>query len=122
MATDAAKINEPVRPSGPLAGRIRRRLSDAQRTAIANPGARADILATFLVVTGHFAAYTSIGPVLQQLSGMGAEFVGPLLLGFGVAGIAGNFLVGAFIGRAVRRTVFGIAAGLAAVVSLCKPE
>lgn len=83
-----------------------------------NPGARAGIVATFLVVTGHFAAYTFIGPVLQQLSGISAEFVGPLLLGFGVAGIAGNFLAGAFIGRAVHRTVFGIAAGLAVQVSL----
>ncbi|WP_067675011.1 MFS transporter [Nocardia miyunensis] len=83
-----------------------------------NPGARAGILATLLLVTGHFAAYTFIGPVLQQLSGIGAGFVGPLLLGFGVAGIAGNFLAGAVIGRAVYRTVLGIAAGLAVLVLL----
>ncbi|GAA5100232.1 MFS transporter [Nocardia iowensis] len=83
-----------------------------------NPGARAGILATFLLVTGHFAAYTFIGPIVQQLSRIGAEFVGPLLLGFGVAGIVGNFVAGAAIGRAMRPTVLGIAAGLAGLVLL----
>ncbi|MEV0432095.1 MFS transporter [Nocardia sp. NPDC050413] len=83
-----------------------------------NPGARAGILATFLLVTGHFAAYTFVGPVLKELSGISPEFVGPLLLGFGVAGVAGNFLAGALIGQSVHRTVFGIAAGLAVLVLL----
>ncbi|MGW0003132.1 hypothetical protein ACWDT6_04745 [Nocardia grenadensis] len=69
-------------------------------------------------MTGHFVAYTFIWPVLRQLSGIDAEFIGSLLLGFGVAGITGSFLVGAFTGRAARRTVLCIAAGLTVLISL----
>ncbi|WP_084508977.1 MFS transporter [Nocardia pseudovaccinii] len=83
-----------------------------------NHGVRAGILATFLLVIGHFAAYTFVGPTLQQLSGIDTVFVGPLLLGFGIAGIAGNFLAGAALGRALHWTVLGIAARLTTLVLL----
>ncbi|WP_433722341.1 MFS transporter [Nocardia sp. CA-129566] len=83
-----------------------------------NRGVRAGILATFLLVIGHFAAYTFVGPTLQQLAGIDAVFVGPLLLGFGIAGIVGNFLAGAALGRALHSTVLGIAAGLTTLVLL----
>ncbi|WP_433621973.1 MFS transporter [Nocardia sp. CA-120079] len=89
-----------------------RQLADQLR----NPGARAGILATFLLVTGHFAAYTFVGPILQQLSGIDAAFVGPLLLGFGAAGIVGNFLAGAALARALHRAVLGIATSLTVLV------
>jgi predicted MFS family arabinose efflux permease len=46
---------------------------------------RVGILATFLIVTGHFAAYTFVSPVLQDLSGVSDNFVGPLLIVWGLA-------------------------------------
>ncbi|MFF4413439.1 MFS transporter [Streptosporangium sp. NPDC001559] len=83
-----------------------------------NQGVRIGILATFLIVTGHFSAYTFIGPVLRDLSGVNEGFVGPLLFGFGVAGIAGNFIAGAVVARRLHRTVLAIATALGVTVLL----
>ncbi|WP_328808963.1 MFS transporter [Nonomuraea montanisoli] len=86
---------------GRLGGRLRDR------------GVRVGIVATFLIVTGHFTAYTFIGPVLRDLSGLDERLVGPLLFGFGVAGVAGNFVAGAAVAKRLHRTVLAIAAALA---------
>ncbi|MFF4617277.1 MFS transporter [Nonomuraea jabiensis] len=83
-----------------------------------NQGVRVGILATFLIVTGHFSAYTFISPVLQDLSGIDAQFVGPLLFGFGAAGIAGNFIAGAAVAHRLHRTVLSIVTALGATVFL----
>ncbi|MBG0568673.1 MFS transporter [Actinoplanes aureus] len=83
-----------------------------------NRGVRVGILVTFLLVTGHFAAYTFVGPVLHQLSGVRESLVGPLLFGFGVAGIAGNFLAGAAVGRKLHRTTLVIVGALTAALLL----
>ncbi|MGW7227210.1 MFS transporter [Streptomyces cyaneofuscatus] len=69
------------------------------------------------VVTGHFAAYTYIRPVLEDVSGVGAGTVGTLLLVYGAAGVAGNFLAGAGAARSPRRTLLVITAVLAATVT-----
>ncbi|PXY30916.1 MFS transporter [Prauserella muralis] len=96
---------EPVRPRQ-LVGQFRDR------------GVRVGIVATLLVVTAHFAAYTFVSPVLQDLSGVRADLVGPLLFGFGLAGIAGNFLAGAAVARRLHRTVLAIVGALATVLLL----
>lgn len=83
-----------------------------------NPGVRAGVVATFLIVLGHFAAYTYVSPVLQDLSGIGAQLVGPLLFGFGLAGIAGNFAAGVAVARRPHRTVLVIVTALALTVLL----
>ncbi|NUW40634.1 MFS transporter [Nonomuraea rhodomycinica] len=89
---------------GRLAGRLRDR------------GVLVGIVATFLIVTGHFSAYTFIGPVLRDLSGIDEQLVGPLLFGFGVAGIAGNFVAGAAVAKRLHRTVLAITVALAVTV------
>lgn len=83
-----------------------------------NPGVRVGILATFLLVTGHFAAYTFVSPALQRLSGIDARLVGPLLFGFGIAGMVGNFAAGAALGRRAHRTVQVITLALAVAMPL----
>ncbi|MEU1737117.1 MFS transporter [Streptosporangium sp. NPDC020145] len=83
-----------------------------------NRGVRIGVLATFLIVTGHFSAYTFVGPVLRDLSGVDEGFVGPLLFGFGVAGVAGNFVAGAVVARRLHRTVLAIATALGVTVLL----
>lgn len=97
--------DEPVRP-GALLAQLR------------NRGVATGILVTLLVVTGHFAAYTYVGPVLQERAGVPATLVGPLLLGFGAAGIVGNFVAGVAVARRLRRTVLGIVVALALVLVL----
>ena len=51
-------------------------------------------------------------PLLQSVSGFGAQWIGPLLFGYGMAGIAGNFLVGMAAARHTWRALAVIAAGL----------
>ncbi|MFD9792834.1 MFS transporter [Streptomyces sp. NPDC059070] len=102
-------------PSLPAADPVRlRTLGDQFR----NRAVRAGVLTTFLLVSGHFAAFTFVSPVLQDVAGVSGRMVGPLLLVFGVAGIVGNFLAGAVVGRDVRRVVMAIGLLLAAILAL----
>jgi predicted MFS family arabinose efflux permease len=83
-----------------------------------DPGVATGILVTLLVVTGHFAAYTFVSPVLQERAGVPGALVGPLLFGFGAAGIVGNFVAGVAVARRLRRTVLGIVVALTVVLAL----
>ncbi|MFI5727112.1 MFS transporter [Streptomyces cyaneofuscatus] len=78
---------------------------------------RTGLVVVGFVVTGHFAAYTYIRPVLEDVSGVGAGTIGTLLLVYGAAGVAGNFLAGAGAARSPRRTLLVITAVLAATVT-----
>lgn len=72
-----------------------------------NAGVRAGIALTFLVITGHFLAYTFVRPILLE-DGIGAGMIGALLLVFGVAGLCGNFIAGALVATRLRQTVAGL--------------
>ncbi|MET9417512.1 MFS transporter [Streptomyces klenkii] len=80
------------------------------------PGVRAGLLVVLLLVTGHFAGYTFVRPVLERASGAGAGLISGLLLAYGVAGVAGNFLAGTAAARRPRRALLVISAALAVVV------
>ncbi|MCY0928137.1 MFS transporter [Streptomyces sp. H27-H1] len=80
-----------------------------------NPAVRVGVAVTFLVVTGQFAAYTFVRPILQEVSGVDAGYVSTLLLGYGIAGVAGNFLAGA---RDPYRTLLTVGAALAVILAL----
>ncbi|MFB6670723.1 MFS transporter [Streptomyces parvus] len=82
-----------------------------------NAGVRAGIALTFLVITGHFLAYTFVRPILQG-DGVADSSIGVLLLTFGVAGICGNFIAGALVTRHLRRCVMGISAVLTAAMAV----
>lgn len=82
------------------------------------PRARAGLVVTLLLVTGHFAAYTYVRPVLERVSGVDPDLVSTLLLVYGVAGVAGNFAAGTAAARGPRRTLLAIAAVLAPAVLL----
>ncbi|WP_344821448.1 MFS transporter [Actinocorallia longicatena] len=79
-----------------------------------SPALRPVLVATALVVTGHFAAYTYVRPFLEEVAGAGPVLVGVALLGYGVAGVAGNFLVG----RAAVRDPGAAMAVLAALIAV----
>lgn len=86
-----------------------------------NARLRAGLLVVLLLVTGHFAAYTYVRPVLERVPDIGAGLISGLLLVYGIAGIAGNFAGGALAARDPRRALLAISAGLAAVVLLLGP-
>jgi predicted MFS family arabinose efflux permease len=77
---------------------------------------RGAVLVTFLIVLAHFAAYTYVTPFLEQVT----DAVTVMLLVYGTAGIAGNFLAGAWVARHPR-AVFGTAAALLAAATLLLP-
>lgn len=83
-----------------------------------NARLRVGLITTALLVTGHFGAYTYVRPVLEDVSGVRTELISTLLLAYGVAGIAGNFLAGATAHRDPRRTLMVIFTALATAVLL----
>ncbi|MEU8799180.1 MFS transporter [Spirillospora sp. NPDC048819] len=102
-------------PAIPAAGSIR---LGTLLGLLRDPVVRAATLTTFLLVSGHMAAYTFVSPVLQEISGIDEDLIGPLLLVFGVAGVAGTFVAGAAAGRNVRATIVAVSVLLTAVLAL----
>ncbi|MEV6450334.1 MFS transporter [Streptomyces anulatus] len=82
-----------------------------------DPRLRTGLLVVGLLVTGHFAAYTYVRPVLEDVTGVGAGTIGALLLVYGIAGVAGNFLAGAGAARSPRTTLLVIGTVLAPTVA-----
>ncbi|MFE0047431.1 MFS transporter [Streptomyces albireticuli] len=77
---------------------------------------RVGLLVVLLLVTGHFAGYTFVRPLLERVPGTDAGLIGGLLVAYGVAGVAGNFLAGSTVARRPRTTLLLIAAALAVVM------
>jgi predicted MFS family arabinose efflux permease len=92
----------------PLPARAALRFADLTALLRRHGGVQTGLLLTFGLVTGQFCAYTLVRPLLTEVAGLDAALTGVLLLGYGAAGIAGNFLAAA--GRDVRRTLFTITA------------
>ncbi|CAI1933437.1 TPA: MFS transporter [Serratia marcescens] len=104
-----------VLPPLPVTQAISWRSFTAQR---ANRRLLTGLLLTFLLVAGHFMAYTFVRPLLQTVAGIESRWVGPLLFAYGVAGIFGNFIAGQAAAKRLRRTLALIALGLALAVLL----
>lgn len=60
---------------------------------------------TALSVTGAFAGFTYVVAFLDDVSGFGADAVSPVLLAFGVAGLAGVTVTGPLLDRYPRATL-----------------
>ncbi|MDA3624810.1 MFS transporter [Saccharopolyspora sp. WRP15-2] len=81
---------------------------------------RSGLLVVLFLVSGHFAAYTYVRPILESI--VDVKLIGALLLAYGLAGVVGNFLGGASAAKQPRHTLMVIAAVLpAAVVALVLP-
>lgn len=83
------------------------RLSDV-REVIELRQVRVGLVLVALIVTGHFAAYTYVRPLLE--AHVAPALIGAFLLAYGVAGVLGNFLTGAL---RPRRALIVIATGIA---------
>lgn len=66
--------------------------------------AQVGLLMTLLLIAGHFAAYTYLRPLLEQVFGLPPRLVSALLLVYGAAGFVGTFLGGSLAARSVRAT------------------
>ncbi|HEJ0331097.1 TPA: MFS transporter [Serratia marcescens] len=104
-----------VLPPLPITQAVSWRSFTAQR---ANRRLLLGLLLTFLLVAGHFMAYTFVRPLLQTVAGIESRWVGALLFAYGVAGIVGNFIAGQAAAKRLRRTLALIAFGLTLAVLL----
>lgn len=68
---------------------------------------RVGLVLVALIVTGHFAAYTYVRPLLEPH--VAATLIGAFLLAYGVAGVLGNFLTGTL---EPHRALMVVAAGI----------
>ncbi|KAG1257862.1 hypothetical protein G6F68_009092 [Rhizopus microsporus] len=75
-------------------------------------GLRQGLWLTLLLVAGHFIAFTYVRPLLMDVSGVQASWIGGLLFAYGVAGIVGNFVAGPLAARHPRGVLRAIASGL----------
>lgn len=69
---------------------------------------RVALLAVVLMISGHFAGFTYIRPLLEEVAQLSVSAVSAVLLGFGIGGFFGNF-AGAFIAERSERNaiIFG---------------
>jgi predicted MFS family arabinose efflux permease len=82
------------------------------------PRARIGLLAAAVLFFSQFAAYTFVSPYLQDVVAVGPGTVTLALLLFGIAGIVGNFVIGALLGRSLVGTTAAAEIVLAATVVL----
>ncbi|MEU7150504.1 MFS transporter [Streptomyces sp. NPDC045456] len=97
----------PQVPPGPAL-----RVSDLPRVA-RTPGLRPVVLTTGLVILGHFTLYTYVTEYLHDAAGFAPAAISPVLLLFGLAGIAGTWLSGALVDTRPRATLLGTLALMA---------
>jgi predicted MFS family arabinose efflux permease len=90
----------------------------ALRAQLRNPVLVAGIVATALLIAGHYGAYTFVSPALSDISGASSAIIGPLLLGYGVLGMVGNAVAGSLAAPAAGRTMAAAVAVLGAALVL----
>jgi predicted MFS family arabinose efflux permease len=87
-------------------------------TPLKRPMARVGLLTVLFLIAGHFAAYTYLKPLLQQVFGLAPGAVTALLLVYGAAGFVGTFAGGHLVARSVRGTTVLSALLIAGVLVL----
>jgi len=82
------------------------------------PAVRTAVIATFLLVSGQYGAFTFVTPILQTIAAVPAHVVGVLLLVYGLAAILGNFAAAWAAARSVRMTIVVLSALLATILAI----
>jgi predicted MFS family arabinose efflux permease len=97
----------------------------ASVTIIRSRPVAAVCLVTAVLVVGHFTAYTYIAPLVRRDGGLEGVGLSALLLGYGAAGLVGNWFVGRHVDRRPGPLLIGLigvmAVSLAALVPVLGP-
>lgn len=83
------------------------------------PLLRRTLPATALALTGHFCAFTYVGPLLEQEVGIRHSSLGFYLIVFGLAGAVGNGVVGLVSDRFLRPATAAAMAAMALTIAAC---
>lgn len=80
------------------------------------PAVRVALLAVLLVISGHFAGFTYVRPLMENVAHLSVGAVSAVLLGYGIGGFFGN-LVGGYLAERSERLAIALGAGLIAVLA-----
>jgi predicted MFS family arabinose efflux permease len=72
---------------------------------LTRPNVRMAMLAVLLVISGHFAGFTYIRPLMEQVTHLSVGAISTILLGYGIGGFFGNFAGGAIASRSERHAI-----------------
>ena len=81
------------------------------------PGVRVALLAVLLVISGHFAGFTYIRPLMEDVTHLSVSAISAILLGYGVGGFFGN-LAGGLIAERSERQAIVLGGALIAVLAI----
>ncbi len=82
---------------------------------LTRPSVRVALLSVLLVISGHFAGFTYVRPLMENIAHLSVSAVSAVLLGYGVGGFLGNLVGGRIAERSER---LAIAAGGALIAAL----
>jgi len=82
---------------------------------LARGNVRVALLAVLLVISGHFAGFTYIRPLMENVTHLQVAAISAILLGYGIGGFFGNFAGGFLAERSER---LAVALGGAAIAAL----
>lgn len=82
------------------------------------PLARIGLIAIVLLFMGHFAAYTYLHPLLQQVFALSPPMISFQLLIYGAIGLAGTFAAGRLAQHNLRATCMFVALMLASILTI----
>ncbi|WP_148716116.1 MFS transporter [Chitinolyticbacter meiyuanensis] len=83
---------------------------------LTRPGVRVALLAVLLVISGHFAGFTYIRPLMENVTHLSVGTISAILLGYGIGGFFGNF-AGGWIAERSERQAIVVGGGLIAVLA-----
>jgi predicted MFS family arabinose efflux permease len=72
---------------------------------LTRPKVRVALLAVLLVISGHFAGFTYIRPLMENVTHLSVGAISAVLLGYGIGGFFGNFAGGWIAGRSERHAI-----------------
>ncbi|GAA2551156.1 MFS transporter [Winogradskya consettensis] len=78
-------------------------------------------LLTLAIVVGHFAAYTYVAPLVRRDAGLEGGGLSLVLLGYGAAGLLGNWLVGRWVDRRPRPLLTTLISAIVVSLALLVP-
>jgi predicted MFS family arabinose efflux permease len=82
------------------------------------PGVRVALLAVLLVISGHFAGFTYMRPLMEDVTHLSVGAISAVLLAFGIGGFFGNF-AGGFVAERSERLAIVLGGALIAAMAAC---
>jgi predicted MFS family arabinose efflux permease len=72
---------------------------------LTRPPVRVALLAVLLVISGHFAGFTYVRPLMEDITRLSVPAISAVLLAYGIGGFFGNFAGGWVAGRSERQAI-----------------